>query len=216
MTRPAFHQSIYPCVLLVFLVSCSSAAGPRTGPGEAPTPPLETQFHALHGDIPDAAEWSAPPTAQTPDHVAIAIESSSCYGMCAQYTLAFNGSGLGCYCARRYIKSAGTFVGEVDPESVRSIARYAESTHLLEQPPAFFAYTTDSSSVFSFIALDDRSILVRNYDNSGPPQLWAFEQLVGNLRLEGSWKWIGDEGSCGQCLNDVLGLEWSQLGQGAK
>lgn len=118
---------------------------------------------------------------------AIGLERTVCFGDCPVYTVIVSKDGRFLYDGEANVKRIGHFTGKVDTNELREIFRFVSSIGFSRLADGYSYPMTDAASTFTMVRKDGREKIVWNYANSGPPSLWAFDQLIDKLLDDAHW-----------------------------
>jgi hypothetical protein len=117
----------------------------------------------------------------------IGLERTGCLGTCPVYTVIIKSDGTFRYHGERYVKREGDFTGRVANSEFTRLARFIREAGYAELKDEYDDPHTDGPTAYTKVATASGFKVVRNCDNSGPPKLWAIEELIDKLLMNAVW-----------------------------
>lgn len=78
----------------------------------------------------------------------------------------------------------GNLTGKIPPEDFNRLAQFISDSGYMELESAYtprIGGVTDQPHVWTMVVANAKRKVVNNYQNAGPPKLWAIEQLIDAL-----------------------------------
>jgi len=117
----------------------------------------------------------------------IGIERVGCFGPCPVYTATIDSNGKIFYVGKRYVEKIGTHYGQASLLDLNRVKHFIDAINFMEFDMLYSDSVTDNPAVITMVKKNGQMKLVYNYANVGPPELWAFEQLIDKLLIEAKW-----------------------------
>ncbi len=118
----------------------------------------------------------------------IGIERTPCFGSCPAYVCIVRSDGTVRYHGDAHAERVGDWEAKIDTYAFHQLANFIVDSAFLELPDTFASNVTDGSSVYTTFVSKGRRKVFRDYAGSGPPKLWALEQLIDGLSVGAAWK----------------------------
>jgi len=117
----------------------------------------------------------------------IGIERSACYGMCPVYTFVLNRDGTFRYKGEAFVERMGMFTGTIPVYEFNRLAQYLKDSGYMELRDGYGAPGDDGETVFTTVVMNGTRKVVMDHSYSGPPKLWAMEQLIDHVLVCAKW-----------------------------
>jgi hypothetical protein len=121
----------------------------------------------------------------------IALERTSCFGRCPEYTVTLRADGTVTYVGRENVDKSGEHIGIIDAHQFDRLATLAEDIGFMDRLEiTYTCNVSDNPTVFVSIVRDGKRKTIAHYapDQNGPITLWSLEQaidlLVDNVRWQ--------------------------------
>jgi hypothetical protein len=121
----------------------------------------------------------------------IGIERTPCFGSCPVYSCIVSNDGTIRYQGKAHVEKLGTWEGKVDPDDFHALANYIARSNYINMAETFTSGRYDSESVYTTFVLRERRKVIRDYGRSGPPELWALENLIDGVIAGAVWRQPG-------------------------
>jgi hypothetical protein len=160
---------------------------PSARAGEIETHYWELQKTNLAGVSPALV---SPPRTPPTNHgiTEIGIERTPCFGSCRVYTCVVSNDGTLRYQGKAHVEKLGTWDGKVDPDEFHALANFIARSNYINIAETFTSGRYDSESVYTTFVMWGRRKVIRDYGGSGPPELWALENLIDGVIAGAVWR----------------------------
>ena len=115
------------------------------------------------------------------------MERTRCYGTCPAYTVIIKSDGTFHYKAERNVKRPGEHTGKISEWKLKELFEFIKDADYFALEDKYWITVTDHSTVYTYVVMNGKKKIISNYANSGPPKLWAIEQLIDYLLLDAEW-----------------------------
>jgi len=119
--------------------------------------------------------------------IGIARGGGYCF-RCPAYEAIFAGDGRVRYDGNPFVQRPGVHHGHVPTYEFVWLARFILDSGYLQLPDRFEVPETDVGGVTTYVIVDGKRKGVWNQSDSGPPLVWAIEQLIDKLLLDTQWE----------------------------
>ncbi len=123
----------------------------------------------------------------------VQLRRSACYGRCPVYSVVIKSDGTFNYNGLEFVNKLGKHSGTVSKRKLNSLFQFINESKYNSFQDSYSVMVTDHSTVYTVVKTDNNEKTISNYANSGPIKLWAIEQLIDALILEGKWNSIEEE-----------------------
>lgn len=123
----------------------------------------------------------------------IGIERTRCLAGCPAYTLIIRQDGSFRYVGEYGVERLGSYTGMVSRGRLNQLLAFIEASDFNELQASYLADFLDGPTVYTLVETEDVTKVVENYAGSGPPLLWAIEQLIDDLLETAEWNPGGNE-----------------------
>jgi hypothetical protein len=132
----------------------------------------------------------SPPRAPATNHdiTEIGIERTPCFGSCPVYTCIVSSDGTVRYQGKAHIEKFGDWEGKIEPEEFHALANYIARSNYICMAEEFTSGRYDSETVYTTFVQRGRRKVIRDYGRSGPPELWALENLIDGVVAGATWR----------------------------
>ncbi len=160
----------------------------------APGPPLAPAPPSLQDLIAGSSELSANDLDAHCAIDSIALERTVCFGECPIYTVTFFRSGKAEYVGEAYVDRVGRYEGKLAERSFARLCQLVEHASFGNMKAEYLGAWTDAPSAQVTVTERGQTRKVLDYDEVGPPELWALEQALDNLASRVKWRSAVDAG----------------------
>jgi hypothetical protein len=110
----------------------------------------------------------------------VALEETSCYGLCPTYTLILRADGSVSYLGQANVELKGERTGRIDPALFDQLARLAADIGFFSLEDFYACAVTDHPTTFVSLLRNGERKTIKHYapEISGPPRLRWFEDLI--------------------------------------
>lgn len=122
----------------------------------------------------------------------ITLSRSPCFGDCPVYDVTLHSDGKARLTATQHLDEIGTFEGEVNIFSFGKLCYLMDRLGFSKFQPQYDANSIDSATVTITASTKDGEIVVSDYSEIGPIELWAIQQTIDNIRHEIQWRRVDD------------------------
>ena len=118
----------------------------------------------------------------------IGIERTTCFGSCPAYVCTVRSDGTVRYHGEKHVERLGDWEANIDPYKFHSLANFIARSDYAKMGETFDRGGYDAETVYTTFVLKERRKVFRDYCSSGPPHLWALEQLIDGLVAGANWR----------------------------
>jgi len=165
------------------LLAWAAPPAPQDAPTVQPDwpPPYEFVHEDEHDDL--ERNLAALPFSR------IELERTTCYGSCPAYTVTIERDGKALYVGREWAPREGTFTGDVSPFDFGRLCLLIERSGFTKMATEYLRPVTDSASAYVRVWPTDASeaIVVRDYDDFGPVELWMLQEAIDGVVSKMTW-----------------------------
>lgn len=131
----------------------------------------------------------SPPKRQSTTHgiTEIGIERTHCFGSCPVYVCLIRSDGTVRYHGEAHVDRIGDWETTIDPYRFHQLANFIAESDYLQMPDTFANNLTDGDTAYTTFLMKGRRKIFRNYASSGPPKVWALQQLIDGLLQGAAW-----------------------------
>lgn len=117
----------------------------------------------------------------------VALEHIPGDGRSPAYTVTYFRSGKAEYVGEEHAERIGHFHGELDERSFARLCQFVERMSFASLEKEYWGNWMHMPSVKVTVVKEGRSYEVLDYDEVGPPELWALEHALDGLASRTSW-----------------------------
>jgi len=117
----------------------------------------------------------------------IGIERTACFGSCPVYVCLIRSDAVVRYHGGAHVDRIGDWETKIDPYKFHNLANFIAESGYSQMQDTFATSVTDGDTVYTTFLLKGRRKVFRNYASSGPPKLWALQQLIDGLLVGAIW-----------------------------
>lgn len=121
----------------------------------------------------------------------IGIERTPCFGSCPVYLCIIRSDGTVRYHGQESVEHMGDWEAKIDPYGFHNLANFIVGSGYSEMADTFASNVTDGDTVYTTFVINGHRKVFRNYASSGPPKLWALQQLTDGLLIGAAWHQSG-------------------------
>jgi hypothetical protein len=117
----------------------------------------------------------------------IGIERAGCFGPCPVYVCIIRSNGTVRFHGGGHVDKIGEWVTTIDPYKFNRLADFIAESGYAQLQDTFPFSVTDADTVYTTFVMKGRRKVFMNYASSGPPKLWALQQLIDGLLAGAEW-----------------------------
>jgi hypothetical protein len=141
----------------------------------------------------NSAAWRTWDEAYSEEHriIQVGIERTICYGESSVYSAILHANGQVKYQGDMHVDLLGEHFGKLNEHDFRALAQFIAGTQFWKMESEYDfqnKIVTDFPSTYVLVATTDRRKIVKNYADSGPPELWAIAGLIDFLLQSVEWE----------------------------
>lgn len=121
----------------------------------------------------------------------IALERTSCFGRCPEYTVTFRAGGTVTYVGRENVRRRGEHAGVIDTHEFDRLATLIEDIGFMDRlQTTYTCNMSDNPTAFVSVVRGDKRKTIAHYapDQNGPITLWSLEQAIDLLVESVRWQ----------------------------
>ncbi len=118
----------------------------------------------------------------------IGLRRTACRGGCPVYRVVIREDVSFEYIGEKFVQRQGEYPGSVSRKSFDKLAELIEEVGFMDLDESYAVPRTCQATVFTTIVSNGVKKTVSNYGGGGPAVLWAIEELIDKLVLEGEWR----------------------------
>ncbi len=118
----------------------------------------------------------------------IHLERTRCYGTCPVYSVTIKNDGSFVYHGKAHVDHIGEYRGTVSKWAFNQLASFIKDADYMNLESNYKSRITDMATVKTAVKMGGEKKTVSNYANAGPAKLWAIEQLIDKIVMEGDWE----------------------------
>jgi hypothetical protein len=135
------------------------------------------------------SETFSPPKPPSTTHgiTEIGIERTPCLGVCPVYGFTVRSDGTVRYHGEAHVDRLGDWETTIGAYEFHNLANFIAESGYWQMENTFASNVTDGDAVYTTFVMSGRRKVFRNYASSGPPKLWALQQLIDGLLAGATW-----------------------------
>lgn len=145
--------------------------------------------HRSTNDLAISSGFSPPKLPQTNHGITeIGIERTACFGSCPVYMCVIHSDGKVQYHGEAHVDRIGEWETSIDPYKFHNLANFIAESGFWQMNDTYANGVTDGDTVYTTFVIKGHRKVFRNYASSGPPKLWALQQLIDGLLAGAMWR----------------------------
>ena len=117
----------------------------------------------------------------------IGIERAPCFGSCPVYVCIIRNDGTVRYHGEAHADRIGGWETTIDRYKFHELANFIVESGYSQMEETFTCNVTCGDTVYTTFVMKGHRMVFSNYHRSGPPKLWALQQLIDGLLVGATW-----------------------------
>lgn len=159
--------------------------------------PLRVLHARIHGLPTEAIDYEAAAKNRVlfdsggtsePTNDEISFERAGCLGICPSDSLRLLRNGEAFYWGGEHASKLGCFRADAPVEAFQVLSEVVDEIGFWNMEDTYAVLDTDAASTYTAVKRGEKEKVIWNYSNSGPVELWLFEEFLQQLVAEFDWK----------------------------